>query len=250
MGKKKNRNAKPTSSANLTSADSDDVDSQDGRHSKLGNRQSVSLDLQSLEAIRELIRDELHASLIHLKREILELKTDNSILKNIIVSQQQQFERMEMDKRACNLIVNGVTEPSSTSPDTEVIDKILENIWPERDNRPIKFDVVNLRRIGKMGTRPRPVVLTFASRDSRDKVLKTASSLRNITEFNKIYISPDLPLLTRKENTRLRLAFKELKASSPTSTVILKYGKLTVNGNEVDRFNLANQLFREAVNFE
>ena len=114
-------------------------------------------------------------------------------------------------------------------------------------NPPRFFEVTDLRRLGKAGSgsKPRPIVLSLVSRNIKDVVLKRSNCLRTDPNYRNVYLSPDLPNLTRMENGRLRTTFKQLKDSSLGSTVTLKYGKFTVDGQEVVSFNITNQLFRE-----
>ena len=69
--------------------------------------------------------------------------------------------------------------------------------------------------------------------------------LRSDQETRQVFISPDLPILTRNENSRLRKEAKSAKEFDSKRTVIIKQGKLTIDGTETDKFDIANQLFRE-----
>ena len=239
------RRGKPATPNTKSTAD---VYTQDDGHLEIDKRQGVCLDQESLEAIRLLVRTELDESLNLLKKEILELRTSNEMMKNVIISQQLQIEKMELDKRACNLIIHGVQEATAKLPDKHMVDNILETIRSNctDSDPPTKFEVTNLRRIGKHinGTKPRPIVLTLTNRDNKNLILKKSKSLRNVPGFSNVYLSADLPDLTRRENGRLRMAFKQLKDSSSESSVLLRSGKLSIDGRIVDSFNIKNQLFR------
>ena len=45
------------------------------------------------------------------------------MMKKVTTSQQHQIERMEIEKRACNVIINGLPEPSVKPSDTQVVKK-------------------------------------------------------------------------------------------------------------------------------
>ena len=203
------------------------VENENGSHvGKSVNSQEVTLDTRSLEAIRELIRSELDSSLAHLTKEITQLRSDNEMMKKVITSQQHQLEKMEIEKRACNLIINGLPEPSAASPDSQVVDNILESIRKNCSDLdpPLVFEVTKLHRMGKAGngSKPRPIVITLPNQKYKDMVLKRSNCLRTGSIYRNVYLSSDLPNLTRMENGRLRTVFKRLKDSSPGSTVMLK----------------------------
>ena len=59
--------------------------------------------------------------------------------------------------------------------------------------------------------------------------------------LKRVFLKSDEPKMTRRENERLRR--KRATLASTHDNVTLRQGKLSVDGNVVDEFNLANQLY-------
>ena len=74
--------------------------------------------------------------------------------------------------------------------------------------------------------------MTLPSNDVKSTILKNAKILKSMPNYDNVYISPDLPVLTRKENSRLYKAYKMCQTDEGAN-VSLRYGHLTVNGTEV-----------------
>lgn len=238
------KGAKPgrggTSRPNTSSAD---VDDKDGRHLDFDKSQRFGLDSESLEAIRTMIRSELKDSLVTLKKEVEELRSTTNTMHNIIVAQQQQLERIEIEKRSCNIVVSGLPE---SGPDVVTIDRLLENIRKKCPEPPVRFNVVKASRVGKsLNGKPKLLIMSLANREDRTMILKHSKCLRDDPTTASTYLSPDLPELTRKENSRLHFAAKQLRSERPNANIQLKSGKLFLDGDEHDHFDLQNQLFRE-----
>ena len=77
----------------------------------------------------------------------------------------------------------------------------------------------------------------------QEAVTKNQQFIKKNPEEDKIYFSYDEPLLTRRENARLRKVKKDLSEQNPGSNVQLTKGKLLLNNIERDSFNLKNQVF-------
>jgi len=209
-------------------------------------RGSVSAPV-SLEAIQEIVRNELQRSIEPLIKEIKAIKSENLALRKIICEQQTSLERLEIERRASNLVISGITEKTETSPtnDIDKVKSILEKIRLTCNSPPPMFNIVKLRRLGKFGGRPRLIVATMENSDIKHQILSNSKCLRSDQETRQVFISPDLPILTRNENSRLRKEAKSAKEFDSKRTVIIKQGKLTIDGTETDKFDIANQLFRE-----
>ena len=81
-------------------------------------------------------------------------------------------------------------------------------------------------------------------------LLKYTQKLKDLDEghtLRKVYIKSGQTPLTRKENSRLYWELKKLIATHKddrNNRVRLDKGKLYLNNNVVDEFNLANQIFQ------
>ena len=89
---------------------------------------AASLDKTSLEAIRLLIRSELIEALTLYRAELGILKSENEQLKSVIASQQEVLERMEVNKRALNLVIRGLPKVSSVAEDKIQVTTLVNNI--------------------------------------------------------------------------------------------------------------------------
>jgi hypothetical protein len=206
--------------------------------------ETTNLSKESLDCIRILIRTEFKESFEKIEKVINELKTENTSLKRIIASQQLALEKIEMDRRTLNLVIKGLPEPTSTISDTNQVTSLLEAVRIQCDSPPPSVKFQSLRRVGKIDpNRPRLLVATFSHKSDKELILKNAKCLKNSPTYGKTYFSPDLPELTRKENTRLYLAAKSARLNNPADTVLLQRGKLLINGTVQDSFDLQNQLF-------
>ena len=220
-----------------------DVGKQDGGQ-PLHVVSTASIDTASLESIRLFIRSELDSAVALLMKEISGLKQENNMLKNIISSQQAMLERQEINKRAKNIIVSGLFDNNSTSSDLESAKVLIEKVRTSLSNPPPCFEIDHVKRIGKStDNRPRLLVISLSDKEHRSPILRNSKCLKLDKKYDNIFLSPDLPKLTRNENSRLHKAFKSAKAAGG-SNVALRSGRLIVDGNMVDHFDIQNQLFR------
>lgn len=195
----------------------------------------------TMDAIRDLLRSELALALEPLKQEISRLNSENQQIRSILAQQQLTIEKAEIQRRATNIIINGLDLPDKDSPNDMETTKVLLDKVREPDGP--NFSILQTKRIGKVTGRSQLLLVTLENCNDRQKILRNAKGLKNKPGFEKIYINADLPVLTRKENSRLYAAAKQLRNLHPSKSVVLKFGKLTLDDVEVDRFDLENQLF-------
>ena len=92
-------------------------------------------------------------------------------------------------------------------------------------------------------------LIQFDDMKVKGDLLKNTKKLKDLGEehtLKKVYIKNDQTPLTRKENSRLYGEFKKLIEThngDRNNRVRLDKGKLYLNNNVVDEFNLANQIF-------
>ena len=93
-------------------------------------------------------------------------------------------------------------------------------------------------------------LLDFGDFDVKSDVLKNTNKLNELNVdhvFKKVYIKSEQTPLTRKENSRLYDQFKKLREThkdNAENRIRLEKGKLYMNNDVVDEFNLANQIFQ------
>lgn len=150
-------------------------------------------------------------------------------------SQLLAIERIETSARSKNIIISGLQESSDTKG-------IIHDIISTVTDSPIQLhNSFEFLRLGSDKSRPRPVKVIFAEEGISSKLKKNAKVLRQHNKFRGVFINPDLPPATSKENARLRKRANELRSSNPGDTVVLRKGTLLHNDNVVDRFDISIQ---------
>ena len=93
-----------------------DIESSDGSLASAVDVANITSTLQTiLEEVRSSNRER-----DALKADILKLKTDNTILTETLAQHQRFLEYIDSDKRACNLIITGVSEEDDLRVNDEV----------------------------------------------------------------------------------------------------------------------------------
>ena len=181
---------------------------------------------------------------------------DNEIklLKDVIVEQQKAIDGFYKEKRENNLIISGVL-----CQDDEVIRDKVQLIFDKLEcTSGTMDDVESVYRIGRKVTfnddgreDARRIMLKFNSKKAKYEVLRKTKLLKNWTQHkdrtlgnNDIFINHDESPMTRKENLRLRKERNRLRNldENKNKKVVIYKGKLTVDGNPLDEFNIENQL--------
>ena len=114
-----------------------------------------------------------------------------------------------------------------------------------------KNAVVDHYRLGREGDKPRPLKLTFESKEMAGKVLSNSrklNDLKNEHEGINCYVKPDKTKSEQAEFQRLGKKKAELLIQYPTiegsdPRVILRQGSLKVDGVEVDKYEPVQTLF-------
>ena len=109
-------------------------------------------------------------------------------------------EKSDCSKKEKNLIIFGLAEPSATEPqdktseDTEMVTKLLKELKIE-----IKVDAIKIIRFNNKtssttapASNPRPVKICFDSVENKLRVLKAAKTLKDSSDFKKVFINQDL----------------------------------------------------------
>lgn len=140
-------------------------------------------------------------SVINKKLENLQAQVDKQA--EIISKQQRFLETLDRKERESNLVLLGVPDENesldgSTTDETKV-SKILGKIGVDENIR-------SHRRLGNsVGDRKRPILVTVASKDVRDKILEKTRVLKESGEvYSRIYIKRDVHPSVRAEWKRLR----------------------------------------------
>ena len=171
--------------------------------------------------------------------DVKELK-ETVELQNKTVHQQQFFlEHLANKDRANNLIVPGIPEDGD---DRKNVQEMVTALLPTED---VKADRdFELKRLGNDVTarKPRPLLLQFKDNAmaKRKKMLQNNKNLKEIVQYQKVYIKPDQHPVFRREHNRLRnVAYDERKKPENQGCNIVykaKEGVVTKDGVTIDKF--------------
>ena len=167
------------------------------------------------------------------------------LIKKAVFNQQVFLENLQKKDLKNNMIITGipngelVIDDVTLQSDEEKVAGILHEIG---DN--ISTDCYKLLYFPAAENRTTHVCkVTFNDFNVKMNVIKNAKKLKDIESLRKVFLQWDDPKLTRQENQRLRKAKWELKQSHPNDNLELRKGILKRNNQQVDKFNLMNQIF-------
>jgi len=157
------------------------------------------------------------------------------------ISRQRQEEADEIEevrKRRSNVIIHGLKEPEALdaadrkAQDEDLILSLLHNINCDT------LSVNSLVRLGKKpeeaGTsKPRPIMLTLASEEQKDKILSRAKNLRRIKEMERVFIHQDQTPKQRMKRQELLKELKDREQKGEKNLIIIS-GKIVVRRQRGD----------------
>lgn len=172
---------------------------------------------------------------------IEEQKAEIEQLKVVITNQAAFIEKLEFKNRSENVIINNVVETNG-----ENLKIVIENTLQKLNIPDVQID--KKHRIFRLGQsiegKIRPIKIKLKSTEMvRTLITKSREMPDPVDGSLRIYMNYDQPLLTRKENNRLRLRKKEITEQNPGSMVKISKGKLMMGDTQVDVFDLKNQIF-------
>ena len=171
---------------------------------------------------------------VHVKRATSELETKlDTVIEAKLVTVKQSVkkdvsENLEIDKRKQNIVVHGMKEddPMMTRTPAQTWMEIAERII----GHGLKLDpmkhIVETHRIGSPSQdKVRPLRIKLKSVESKIEVLKRAKCLKDVEEYKKVYISPDLTRDQQLLDKELREKVKAFRQQGETG-VNIKGGKV------------------------
>ena len=177
--------------------------------------------------------------------EIEVLKEENETLKKVVSGQQSFLERLDFERRKCNIIITGLKEEAPLKNDAleeavddhEKVDMILRELEKQH------ITPVSIERLGKaanIAEQVRPIKLVLARPDDRKEILDSTSKLNGKNAFKKIFIKKDTHPAIRKEYARLHKVEKEEREKPGNQGKRVWYDKsersVKVNDVTVDKF--------------
>lgn len=188
------------------------------------------------------IRRSITVSERDIGRRLAEMEEKIGKQADIIMQQQLFMEKMDRKERETNLVVLGVPDEQTVLEGATNDDDKLGKVW---DVLEVDTEIRSHRRLGRLdpgNTRSRPILVTVATKEARDRVLEKTSRLKDRRgAFGKIYIKKDVHPAVREEWKRLRaaeIAEKERPENQGcTIRLDVRERKLYRNGVVIDGWN-------------
>ena len=151
----------------------------------------------------------------------------------LVKLQEDREEAEEIQKRANNVIIHGLKEPDADCPDVNKEDENqIINVL-----HPIKCDDVSVNTSVRLGKKkeqqdgqpggPRPVKLTLASIEQKEKMIRQAKNLMSTKSLEMVFIQPDLTPKQRKKRQELVKELKQRKAAGEKDLIIVSNKTVT-----------------------
>ena len=159
-----------------------------------------------------------------LEKEVNDIKTvmDSQVRKTVMVVKEDVEEALEIERRKINLVFHGVPE-TDAEHDIELVAEILGT------GLHMDFGVLSRYRMGKLDeSKPRPLRIVVKSLDGKKEILSRAKDLKNVENFKRMSILPDLTRKQQKVDKELRTKLKKFREQGE-STAKIKYGKIVKN---------------------
>lgn len=177
-------------------------------------------------------------SVINKKLENLQKQVDKQA--DIIAKQQRFLETLDRKERESNLVILGVPDENETLDGGATDESKLRKIWEKVE---VNEEIRSHKRLGnRVDNRKRPILLSLASKEVRDKILEKASKLKELGEvYSKIYIKRDVHPSVRNEWKRLRDAERSEKERPENVGCVIRLDtrerKLYRDGIVIDSWN-------------
>ncbi|CAK1555913.1 unnamed protein product [Leptosia nina] len=172
---------------------------------------------QNADKITEQVTQNIN-QLMDKKLQVYDTKLEK--LKERVENQDKRLFYLEKEARQRNLVFFGIEEDEKSylSMEIKMKDFIRKYLSINIDSR----DMQIIKRIGKKGNNPRPVVITFATLGTKISILKQKLGLRDTT----YYIKEDFPLQVLNKRRELQEQLKLERERGKRA--ILKYDKLII----------------------
>lgn len=171
-----------------------------------------------------------------LQTTIQEQAHEIDLLKSITKAQTYSLEQIERKNRSKQAIIVGLPEENDENLDAKI--KALISKTGNDTCHPTRGP----HRIGKKSAKARPICVYFISEIAKRTAIEKFRKLQD-DSVKGIYMNYDETQISRQENARLRTKKKALVTANPGKQVRIHKGKLYLDDNLVDQFDVANQVF-------
>lgn len=193
-------------------------------------QQDIKQQKQDMLEMKQDIKDTIINSLNE-KFNSLQLK--NELLEGKIEEQLHKINNLERQCRRRNLILFGVEE---TEKSYDELEKLVLHII----NSDIKiscdiYSIEAVRRLGKKGSKVRPIAITFSTLGLKLKIQKHKHNLKNTA----YYIKEDYPIEILNKRKELQIQLQKEKDAG--NTAFIKYDKIVILSNKNSQQKQANK---------
>ncbi|KAG6454359.1 hypothetical protein O3G_MSEX008661 [Manduca sexta] len=151
-------------------------------------------------------------------------------LKETVENQERRIYFLEKQARKTNMVFFGIEE-SEISYDN--LEKNIINWIEQYFSIQLSYsDIQEVKRVGKKGERPRPIVVTFSTLGIKLKILKQKGALKD----TQCYVKEDYPkyVLEKRKELQEQLQLEREKGN----TAVIKYDKLIVLSKNINKRKL------------
>ena len=189
-----------------------------------------------------LVKETICAEFRKLEKKVMEQEIVINQLKKAFLDSEMNRLREKRSETASNLILSGLPEAADEAAHdlTAKTTSVLRHLDPKFNGSDMKT-----MRIGReSGDHPRKVKISMKLRVDRNNLLRNARQLRTYPNGGKsLFLDADRPFLDRKEGARLRAKSRDLRNEHPDKEIMIKKGKLLVDGLVVDSENPLRHIF-------
>lgn len=148
------------------------------------------------------------------------LEEKHQTLKENVEQQEKRIQFMEKQARQRNIIFFGIEESETSYHNLEnnILQFISEKLFLKLDCR----DIQEIKRAGKKGEKPRPIIVTFSTLGSKISILKQKRLLKD-TQY---YLNEDYPKYILEK--RKELQEEANREREKGNKVTIKYDKLVI----------------------
>lgn len=134
---------------------------------------------------------------------------------------EDRAEEDEIRKRSANIIVHGLQEKEDDREKRDQIEGLLHEI--DCDDISVKSNTRLGKKSEDLAANPRPLLITLASQEQREKVLRQAKNLKGKKKdgLDKVFLHQDLTPLQRKKRQLLVAEMKERKNNGEQDLIIV-----------------------------
>lgn len=172
----------------------------------------------------------------HINTKLGEINEEIGCMKLKMEEQEKRIYILEKNSVQRNVMFFGVEEKECERSYSDLQENILEIIKNKIKEEIQVFEVQSVRRIGKKGSRPRPISVAFTTLGKKINILKKKKNL----EGSNIYITEEFPVNILRKREELKEQQRQEKEKG--NIAFIKYDKLIIKQNDKETNTNKRQL--------